>query len=160
MRTGSDLPVSPPPLISPHTHIRLRSCQFAYQHLVGSHQRQRQPPGQRDVRGVAGGDVVGHGQRRRLLRQVRRGGALQRQPGQVGHVLLRGLGRITVTPRVLPEDVRAFDEEQVRHVEPGRRCGDQVGTLIQGGPLPGRVAERFLGLMENGVLRRVKPTQP
>ena len=36
----------------------------------------------------------------------------------------------------------------------------ELGTLIRGGPLPGMVAERFMGLMESGVLRRVKTGQP
>jgi hypothetical protein len=36
----------------------------------------------------------------------------------------------------------------------------ELGMLIQGGPLPGRVAERFLGLTESGALRRVKTVQP
>jgi hypothetical protein len=35
----------------------------------------------------------------------------------------------------------------------------ELGTLIRGGPLPGMVAERFLRLMEGGVLRRVKTGQ-
>jgi len=32
--------------------------------------------------------------------------------------------------------------------------------LIRGGPLPGMVVERFVRLMESGVLRRVKTAQP
>jgi hypothetical protein len=35
----------------------------------------------------------------------------------------------------------------------------ELGMLIQGGPPPGMVAERFLRLMEGGVLRRVKTGQ-
>ena len=36
----------------------------------------------------------------------------------------------------------------------------ELGTMIRGEPLPGMVAERFLRLMESGVLRPVKTAQP
>jgi hypothetical protein len=36
------------------------SRQAVNERFVGGHQRQGQPPGQRDVRGIVGGDVVGH----------------------------------------------------------------------------------------------------
>jgi hypothetical protein len=36
----------------------------------------------------------------------------------------------------------------------------QLGMLIRGEPLPGMVAERFMGLIESGVLRPVKTAQP